>query len=220
MKRDEIRELARAVSCWLSYKDLTGFQNQLTEAMLSLPISEFLASKEGWILRPEVSYRTLCKTTEVPDLYCDFAGTRKFGTNFQFILEAKFLRGKIQNRIREIADDMIRLSLPTDSNLLRLMLLAGRADHFHNSEGSSLFGENVFKLRPQEETYIKFEEQLAKPEFIKAFPVFQNLVSIGGVPWLAKYGYLKCRANESSPSRGESGYMVLIWSVGRSKRIQ
>jgi hypothetical protein len=38
----EIRGLARAACCWLAYKHITGFDGVLGEAMLSIPISEYL----------------------------------------------------------------------------------------------------------------------------------------------------------------------------------
>ena len=89
MKPNDASGLARATCAWLTYRSLTGFKTTLSESMLSIPISEFLAAN-GWKLEPELSYRDLLDGNNLPDFWCDFAGDLHV-----FHLDATWITGKI-----------------------------------------------------------------------------------------------------------------------------
>ena len=67
VRPSERKELAKAVCAWLAYKDLTGGQKILSEAMLTLPISEYLATGTTWQLKPEYPYKKLKDASSLPD---------------------------------------------------------------------------------------------------------------------------------------------------------
>lgn len=211
MTKEEINSLARAACCWLAYKDLTGFGDMLSEAMLSLPISEFLNSLGGWELSTEVNYRDLCQDRDIPEFYCDFAGKRRGGSDFQFILEAKFLKDKAQNRLRDITADLARLSLPTKKALQRYFLLAGRSVHFP-APGNLALLQGLFDLTLGKAKYIDLSKEVSKAEFVKTFPKFEGVSSLKGTDWRA---YVTCRANEPISVKGSNKFKVVVWSVGK-----
>src|SRR5262249_20907224 len=152
--------------------------------MLSIPISEFLALQTTWVVQPEVQYRKLCGSNLLPEFWCDFAGTPQYGKEIRFILEAKFLKGKAEKTTRRLVADFLRLSLPTNESLKRYFLLAGREEHFPESDSKILFGQELFGLVVNGGRYIRPREEVQKADFVKAFPQFQNVTE---EPFIGEY---------------------------------
>ncbi len=216
MKQNELKALARATCCWLTYKDILGFDEMLGESMLALPISEFLVTQTNWKVESEVQYKNL-KGPSAPDIWCDFVGTPTFGKEAGFILEAKYLKGSAKNAASNIAADLIRLSLPnTEKPLKRFFLLAGRGEHFPKSDGDLLLGHNLFGLTKGQGRYIKPREEIAKPDFLKRFPKFESLLALQE-NYLLDFAYVQHGADVTIESGESISMRVMIWSVGRSK---
>lgn len=145
MKPAEIRGLAKATCAWLAYKHITDFGETLGEGMLAIPISEYLKTTARCDLQSEVLYERLGLPAQ-PQFSCDFAGRTTYGKDYRFILETKYLKSKAHNRSRDIAADLVRLSLPSGERLLRYFLLAGGHDHFWPGDDGFLAKCNLFGL--------------------------------------------------------------------------
>jgi hypothetical protein len=208
----EIKGLAKATCCWLAYKQLTGFQKFLTEAMLSVPISEFLASRTAWLVTPELYHKKLQNEGQLPDLWFDFAGAKRPGTKYSFILETKLLKVHVNSRIVPITIDFCKLALPLDQR--RYFLLAGRSENFcvpgESSEPSNL-AHVVLALGVNKGKYVRPRDELARPEFghFRA-----RLQSMSDVPTSA---YVTCLASEEVELENEERFRTVIWRVARTK---
>jgi hypothetical protein len=214
MDQAEISEMANAASTWLAYRSLTGFGPVLSEAMLFVPISEYLA-RTNWKLRPELSYRTLTGDNSLPIFSCDFVGINKFGDGFRWMLEAKYLKRDAEKMAKHIAADVVRLSMPKNKSLKRFFLLAGRDKYFPGTEVKCLFGK-LFGLGENKGCYVKTNEAIENADFSKSFPIFGQTLKHAANLHIPALAYVTCRAiSEISAGRGER-YKVVIWSVARS----
>jgi len=217
MKPQDARGLAKAISCWLGYKAITGFEETLGEAMLAIPISEFLKSRTNWILESEIPYRQLCGSNGVPEFYCDFAGTPKYGQDYQFILETKFLKSKAQNVRRDLAADFIRLSIPPRKTLKRYFLLAGLSNLFAPEQSTMLFGKPLFDLSQGGGRSISPAEEIMKLEYKNSHPRLYNMIAQNQGCSVPSKAYVHCHANEWVSVSEDRTFRVLIWSVALSK---
>ena len=215
MKPEEIRALAGATCCWVAYKHVTGFGSMLGEAMLSIPISEYLKTSTSWVLVSEVQYRKLAGSEALADLRRDFAAKPTYSDNYRFILGTMFLKESAWNRARHIAADLIRLSSPTADNLRRYLLIAGEQKHFPINGGEFFCGQNLFGLEEREGRYIRPREEVQIPEFAKLYPKFTTSHS----DHLSDYAYVQYGANEMVAIARCTKVQVMIWSVGRSNRL-
>jgi hypothetical protein len=211
MKQEEIVELAKTTCSWLAYKSLTGYEDIFVEAMLSVPISEFLASRKDWMLEQEGDYRKLLNAGALPRIWYDFSGRRRFGKGIDFLLETKFLKSAAEKTARGIAADVIRLSLPRQE-LTRIFLLAGRSEYFSKLGNSTLL-TRLFGLGRQKGCNIRSSHALLVPGFAKAFSPLVEALEKGYAP---EKIYVQCRAIEESPALGNTSYKVIVWTVART----
>jgi len=191
----EMSALARATCSWLDYKSLTGFDRLLSEAMLRVPISEYLAAQKTWLLQTEVGYRTLPGADGLRAFWCDFAGTRRYGKGaVRFLLEAKFLKRPIDQMAVPIAADIVRLSLPRHYGLKRLFLLAGKKDYFQGKKSNFLFAK-LFGLEHGKSCELNLNEAITNSDFLKSHRMYANPVNLSkGVYVRPKSAYVTCRA--------------------------
>ena len=216
MKPAEINALARATCAWLDYKSLTGFGSLLSEAMLKVPISEYLAAQTTWVLKTEVGYRTLPNSDGLKAFWCDFSGTRKYGAGqVGFLLESKFLKRPIDQVGKYVAADVVRLSLPRGANLVRLFLLAGKRDYFQSK--SILAFKRILDLKQGKSCDLKFDEILENADFLKSYSVYKDPIELSkGTYVRPRSAYVTCRAIEEKPYM-DDGYRVVIWSVAQAQ---
>jgi hypothetical protein len=217
MKPNEMIAAARATCSWLNYKSLVGFEPFLSEAMLKVPISEYLAAETTWSLKTEFGYQKLPGSEGLRSFYCDFAATKKYGTGgIGFLLETKFLKRSIDSVAKHLAADVLRLALPQSQKLTRLFLLAGRTKHFQSAKPTFIF-ENVFKLGRQKGCDIKFAEVLTDPDFLKSYPIYTKPIQLTNQRFVSPLSaYVQCRSVEQFPD-SHDGFKVMIWSISRAK---
>ncbi len=213
MKHEEISELAKTTCSWLAYKGLTGFEELFIEAMLSLPIAEFLSSRKDWVLEQEVDYRDFLGSGAMPRIWCDFAGRRRYGKQIDFLLETKVLKREARKAARDIAADLVRLSLPMEKQLTRIFLLAGNSDHFPKSDETFLFSR-MFGLEKQKGCNLKPMDTMSIPGFKNKFPHVAEAIEMGFAPSAI---YALCRAIEEFPGPKNTKYKVVVWTVARTK---
>lgn len=219
MKPAEISNLAKATCSWLAYRHYTGFERVLSEAMLSVPISEFLASQTSWELKTEFGYRHLPDGFHLPSFWCDFAGSRGVGSGIRFLLEAKYLKRPIEKMAKHVAADIIRLSLPQNKEVTRLFLLAGKRHHFQQQNDPFLF-DQIFKLNldKRKGCDLNLEEAATNAGFLKSYPILEAPIRIGNEYFRPKSAYVQCRAIEEFPNI-EDGYKVVVWSIARGRLV-
>ena len=214
MTPKDIRGLARATCAWLAFKHITGFDDTLGEAMLAIPISEYLRTRAR--LHSEVLYEDL-GLPGLPQFSCDFAGTTIYGKDYRFVLETKYLKSKAYARSRDIIADLVRLSLSPSDTLKRYFLLAGDHSHFVQGDDEFLASCNLFGLKQGGGKYFQPHKQIQEASFQKKFPQYARLLS---QEWsaLPEYAYLQLGADEKILINDEQFFQVMIWSVGRSER--
>jgi hypothetical protein len=213
MKQDEISELAKTTCAWLAYKSLTGFEEIFLEAMLSLPIPEFLASRKDWLLDQEVDYRGLPNAAKLPRIWCDFGGKRRFGKQeIDFLLETKFLKQAAKNAAKDIAADVIRLSLPPQKPSTRIFLLAGNSEYFPKTDEAFLFSR-MFSLERKKGCNLRPADAILVPGFAKTFPAVAETIEKTYAP---RAIYVHCRAIVELPGICDTKYKVGAWTVART----
>lgn len=220
MTPPQITSLARATCAWLDYKGLTGFEALLSEAMLKVPISEYLAAQTTWVLKTEVGYRTLPNADGLRNFWCDFTGTRKYGKGeVGFLLKSKFLKRQIDQTAKYIAADIVRLSLPQGRGLVRLFLLAGKRDCFQSKKSSFAF-DKLFDLEKGKGCDLKFNDVLKSADFLKSYPMYKDPIYLSKSLYVRpKSAYVMCRAIEEMPDMAQ-GHRVMIWSVSQAQLLQ
>lgn len=216
MTPPEITTLARATCAWLDYKGLTGFEAFLSEAMLKVPISEYLAAQTTWRLKTEVGYRTLPGADGLRSFWCDFTGTRKYGKgDVGFLLESKYLKRSIDQIAKHIAADIVRLSLPR-GRLARLFLLAGKRECFQSSKSSFAF-DRLFSLENGRGCDLNFNDVLMSADFQKSYPRYRDPINLSkDINVRPRSAYVMCRAVEEMPNIAD-GHRVMVWSVSQAK---
>jgi hypothetical protein len=230
MTRDQVQGLAKATCYWLAYKHVTGFEETLGEAMLAIPISEYLtrsiilndqtesSRKEGsrkttsWKLESEVLYKSLELAPAVPELSCDFAGIPSSASKFRFILETKFLKTKADNVKWRIMADLIRLSLSFKIRLRRYFLLAGYRESFLGGSNDVLGW--LLKLEPGHGKYFNpratVQSDGPQSHFSRFVPLLEK-------DYLSHSAFIYCGAKETVMVGKDIGMQVGIWSVGGSE---
>jgi hypothetical protein len=220
MTPSEITTLARATCAWLDYKGLTGFDALLSEAMLKVPISEYLAAQTTWVLKTEVGYRTLPDADGLPSFWCDFSGTRRYGKGeVGFLLESKFLKRPVDQMAKHIAADIVRLSLPRGRKLVRLFLLAGKRVCFQTTKPTFAF-DRLFQLGDSKGCDLKFSDVLLSADFLKSYPMYKDPIKLSKNAYVRpKLAHVRCRAVEEMPNVAD-GHRVMIWSVSQAQFLQ
>ena len=217
MTPNEMNIAAKATCSWLSYKSLTGFERFLSEAMLKVPISEYLATQTTWVLKTELGYRHLPGSEGLKSFYCDFAGARKYGSGaIRLLLETKYLKRSIDSVAKHLAADVIRLSLPRHRSMTRLFLLAGRSNNFNSKKKDFLF-DRMFRLQLGKGCDISFGEAITSADFLKSYPIYENPIELTNGNFVRPISaYVQCRSVQEFPS-SDNGFKVMIWSVASAK---
>lgn len=109
--------LAQAVCHWLTYKKASGGEKLLSEGALAIPIAETLMAK-GWNIDTEKDYHTICNSVTRGTLFADFSAERQSN---RIVIETKFFKKAFRNTV---FNDVLRLSLPSESSLVRYLVVA------------------------------------------------------------------------------------------------
>jgi hypothetical protein len=181
--------------------------------MLSFPISEYLASRPGWEVTPELHYKKVAEERDLSDFWCDFAARRKSAQHVGAILETKYLKGSAQGRARDIQADIIKLLLPPGRRLRRYFLLAGAVEHFPDEGADLFFDRELFGLKVGKGCFIKPRREINKPELAK-FLARLGANGIERVGYVPENAFVTCRANEEISAAAPKRFRVMVWSIG------
>jgi hypothetical protein len=216
ISQDEISGMANVACAWLAYRSTLGFERTLSEAMLSVPITEYLSARTNWKLTPELSYRNLPGDKALPNFWTDFAGENKYGAGVSWILETKYLKQKAENMANHIAADIVRLSLPSHTKVKRLFLLAGEGDHFPKTKVSCLFGR-LYGLERKRGCMLKMGDATDNHSFLKSYPAFEQMKEDGQQFLIPSLAYIECRSIQEVHIAQNRTFKVMVWSVARAK---
>jgi hypothetical protein len=97
----ETQELCDAVASWLCYKSLTGLKSHLHEAMMGVPIAEYLSTKHGKEIESEVKHPVLDTGGKGRPKQVDFVRRKKRGGDWHAVYECKY---QTDTPIRLISD--------------------------------------------------------------------------------------------------------------------
>ena len=111
-------KLSEAVLHWLQYQRCIGVDQFLNESALTIPIVGYLTSV-GWKTEKETDYWRICDKTTKDKCYADFYFTHQ--DKRRLVLQTKLFKGSVTNKI---FDDLVRLALPVDGSIERLLLIA------------------------------------------------------------------------------------------------
>jgi hypothetical protein len=112
-----MKELAKAVCYWLSYKAATGTSQLLTEGSLSIPIAESLFFYR-WEIDTETDYNVIFPSISAHKIFADFYAKRG---DERLALETKFFKSSCNNKV---FNDFVRLGLADLDSVRRILLLA------------------------------------------------------------------------------------------------
>lgn len=101
----EAQEISEAVSTWLHYQSLTGLKGLLSEALMTIPIAEYLSSVYGREVKAEVDHPLLKKAQVGRPNQIDFVRMKSGEKTWHAAYETKF---QTQSYL-QIALDLCRL---------------------------------------------------------------------------------------------------------------
>jgi hypothetical protein len=123
----DLAHICPAVAYWLNYKNLTGLSGLFSEASLTVPMAEYLKTKQVHHLRPEVIHPSFERIKGRPR-QIDFVGMDQYG-HWSFAIEAKFFPSQIQ----QVINDICRLLVLQMPRCEKFLLIAGPGGPGHKN---------------------------------------------------------------------------------------
>ncbi len=123
-------ELGDAISNWLEYKRICGFEKLLSEALLVTPISEYLVGK-GWDVSAERDYRTIFNRANGAGYFNYDVDAER--SEDRLLIEVKYLKVAKGRDVgpaiatERIFEDIAKLAFPS-SECRRLLIVASAAN--------------------------------------------------------------------------------------------
>lgn len=105
MNEEFARGLAHATAHWLAYRGLSGFEKLFSEALLMIPVAEYLLG-HGYDVDAERDAHKVCGIGNPGEANFDIAAEKGIE---KLLLEMKYLKTSGEQRIIK---DLIKLALP------------------------------------------------------------------------------------------------------------